>query len=366
MQLCDRDIFKALINGSLVFGAFNERYPFEPKKQVQPASIDLRLGNRFVRFSHELSEFDIKDIRKVSDYSIINYVEDGEKIIIKPNEIVYGQIYEHFYVGDEFSARIEGRSRVARLGISVHCTGNYINPGFTGTMPLQIVNHNAFSIALYPYIGICQMVVYKLTGIPAVRYIEKGNYNNEQVPGVSIMSSDPLDGIKMENTIKEKRIQKRLDQIIRECNIDNTHRAMEHVEKDNIVQQYLVQIGKVVNHGDVTMGDSYIADQVANQGKNAGKNSTIHQSYMKNTVKDEDRQVLMDEINKLRNHIKESEEYDDDTIDVLVGDLVRAKKALQNKDQDTALEGLKKIGKEIYQIAKSIGCSLLVKYLSGG
>ena len=62
MQLCDKDIFDALKYGELIFLGLNKDYPFVPEKQVQPASIDLRLGNRFVRFKTDINSFDIKNI----------------------------------------------------------------------------------------------------------------------------------------------------------------------------------------------------------------------------------------------------------------------------------------------------------------
>lgn len=366
MQLCDRDICEAILNADLVFAAVNKKYPFEMTKQVQPASIDLRLGNRFVRFSHELTEFDIKNIKELDKYSIVEQVQDGEKIVIGPHEIVYGQIYEQFYIGEQFSARIEGRSRVARLGISVHCTGDYINPGFTGTMPLQIINHNPISIVLYPYIGICQMILYRLTAVPTVGYKERGNYNEEQVPGASIMSADPLDGFRTENTIKGMIIQEKLNQIIDKYNKNrNPEESIKTREKEVILLQYIGQIENYINSGDIKMGDKYISENTVNQGKNAGKNSINFQYNKENSSEHKDYQMIIDEINKLRDYIKKSKEYDDDAVDIIAGDLVKAKKALENEDEDTAVKQFKKLGKEVYQIAKNIGCSLLVKYFSG-
>jgi len=368
MQLCDKSIYKALKNGSLVIIGLNEKYPFIPAKQVQPASVDLRLGNRFVKFSDKISEFDIRNIESIEQYSIVEQIEDGQGVIIKPNEIIYGQIYEQISIGDEFSAKIEGRSRVARLGISVHCTGDYINPGFIGAMPLQIINHNSFSIVLYPYIGICQMVIYKLTDIPLIKYSEKvrlqdDRYYGEDVPSASIISADPLNGIKMGNSLIEKKIDMLIEQynksIEREMNsISET--TISRQSADKLSGNYIYNINI---EGEV-MRDQYNAKQAGIQGSKAGEQAVIHQYYTESKIDESEYQELIDEISNLRNYIKECHNYSSDEIDIMVGELVQIKNAVQKKDENKFLGLLKQSGKQFYDIAKSLGCAVLSKYIS--
>lgn len=195
MQLCDKDIFDALQRGELIFLGMNKNYPFIPEKQVQPASIDLRLGNRFVRFKENIDSFDIHDIENIDSYLDEVFLEEKQGYVIPPHEVVYCHVYEQMSIGDCYSARIEGRSRVARLGLSIHCTGDYINPGFMGSMPLQIVNHNYFPITVYPYMSICQIIIYELAQQPLITYAEKSTlptnkYYNEKYPSPSILSCD--------------------------------------------------------------------------------------------------------------------------------------------------------------------------------
>lgn len=195
MQLCDKDILKLLKNGDLEIKGTKE-YPFSIYQQVQPASVDLRLGSQFFRFKNDVKCIDIKDIESTESIKKLMSEEDypeGTKIIINPHEIVYGQIHEQLAISDSFSARIVGRSRVARLGLSIHCTGSYINPGFCGAMPLQICNHNNFPIIIYPYITICQLVLYRITDIPLITYskratLQSNPYYNETKAGPSILS----------------------------------------------------------------------------------------------------------------------------------------------------------------------------------
>lgn len=94
MQLCDKDIFDALKYGELIFLGLNKDYPFVPEKQVQPASIDLRLGNRFVRFKTDINSFDIKNINTINSYLDELFLEDKQSYTIYPQEVIYCHVYE--------------------------------------------------------------------------------------------------------------------------------------------------------------------------------------------------------------------------------------------------------------------------------
>jgi dUTPase len=83
------------------------------------------------------------------------------------------RIYERFKVPSAYAGKVEGRSSFARLGLMVHCTGDFINPGWGGYMPLQLYNAGPFSIRIYPYLDICQLKVVKLTKEPDRSYGEE-------------------------------------------------------------------------------------------------------------------------------------------------------------------------------------------------
>lgn len=173
MQLCDKEIYKEMARGELLFVGPDPNFPFKKDLQVQPASVDLRLGSKIMRFKDNILVFDTKDIMGASSYYAEKHFNDDEPIEMGPHETIFGEIYEQICIPDHLSARVRGRNRIARLGVSVHCTGDYINPGFVGTMPLQIINHNNFSVILYPHIEICQMVLYHLSDVPLVSYRER-------------------------------------------------------------------------------------------------------------------------------------------------------------------------------------------------
>ena len=73
------------------------------------------------------------------------------------------RIYERFCVPAGYAGKIEGRSSFARLGLSVHCTGDFINPGWEGFMPLQLCNFGPYPIKLAPYFPVCQLMIVRLS-----------------------------------------------------------------------------------------------------------------------------------------------------------------------------------------------------------
>lgn len=193
MVLSDKDIHLLLRNGELVVLGTDPAHPFVAVDQVQPCSIDLRLGNRFLRFKPGIVEFDIRNIADVSALMEEEIVADKERIVLPPNGILFGQIYEQLRLPPTCCGYIEGRSRFARLGLSVHVTGGFINPEFEGAMPLQIVNNNSFPIAIYPYITICQLLLNRLSGAPLIPYPRRSNnpYHKESHAGPSMIGKDP-------------------------------------------------------------------------------------------------------------------------------------------------------------------------------
>lgn len=89
---------------------------------------------------------------------------------IWPGQVVMARIYESFQVPPEYAAKVEGRSSYARIGLAVHCTGDFINPGWSGYMPLQLFNASPFPIKILPYLPICQLMLVPLTSEPERSY----------------------------------------------------------------------------------------------------------------------------------------------------------------------------------------------------
>ena len=123
--LSDVDIKKYLDEGKIVID------PIEDDKQIQPSSVDLRLGDEFKGFKIVTKPFiDPFDKIDLESYMESLTVEEGEPFIIHPGEFTLATTYEYVKIPDDIVARVEGRSSMGRLGITMHVTAGYIDPGF--------------------------------------------------------------------------------------------------------------------------------------------------------------------------------------------------------------------------------------------
>jgi dCTP deaminase len=131
----------------------------DPEMQIQPSSVDLRIGNDFKGFKIIKKPFiDPKDPENIDSYMESIHVEEGEAFIIHPNEFTLATTYETVKVPDYLVARVEGRSSMGRLGITMHVTAGFIDPGFEGKITLEISNIGKMPVALYPGQRACQIV----------------------------------------------------------------------------------------------------------------------------------------------------------------------------------------------------------------
>jgi dCTP deaminase len=130
--------------------------PFDPS-MVQPASVDIRLGNSFRVFhNHRIQSIDLGDPpRDLTEHVEID--EDGGEFVIHPGEFVLGTTQEWVEIPDDVVCRIEGKSSIGRLGLVVHATAGFVDPGFKGTLTLEIANFNSVPIVLRPGLFICQL-----------------------------------------------------------------------------------------------------------------------------------------------------------------------------------------------------------------
>jgi dCTP deaminase len=140
--------------------------PWDPEL-VQPASIDLRLGNSFRVFhNHRVTAIDLRDPPRNLTEEVV--VPEGEPFAIHPGEFVLGRTLEYLELPDDVVARIEGKSSIGRLGLIVHATAGFVDPGFRGTLTLEITNLTRVPIKLYTGLLIAQLSFMGLD-VPAER-----------------------------------------------------------------------------------------------------------------------------------------------------------------------------------------------------
>jgi dCTP deaminase len=129
--------------------------PFEAQL-IQPASIDLRLGDSFRVFhNHRTSAIDLRDPPQGLTEEVVAGTEEG--FVIHPGEFCLGRTHEWVELPDDVVARIEGKSSLGRLGLIVHATAGFIDPGWKGTLTLELNNLTRVPIKLYPGLLIAQL-----------------------------------------------------------------------------------------------------------------------------------------------------------------------------------------------------------------
>jgi len=129
--------------------------PWDPA-MVQPASIDLRLGGSFRVFhNHKIQAIDLA--APPSDLTEHVQVENDGEFVIHPTEFVLGRTAETVGLPNDVVARIEGKSSLGRLGLIVHATAGFVDPGFRGSLTLEITNFNSVPIVLRPGLPIAQL-----------------------------------------------------------------------------------------------------------------------------------------------------------------------------------------------------------------
>ena len=155
MVLSDRALRDAIASGRLNVTPLDAT-------AIQPSSIDLRLGSVFRVFINQ-TETHIDPMRDQPDLTEAVAVADGASFVLHPGEFVLGGTVETIQMPDDLVGRIEGKSSLGRLGLMVHSTAGYVDPGFRGSLTLELSNHANLPILLWPGMRVSQLSVMQLT-----------------------------------------------------------------------------------------------------------------------------------------------------------------------------------------------------------
>ncbi|WP_302083762.1 dCTP deaminase [Salinibaculum rarum] len=189
MQLADQNIQERLAEGDLVIEPLDD-----PDLQIQPATVDVRLGNKFLKFQQaNIPHIDPLDDAEVEDYVEEIIIDDDEQFILHPDEFVLGTTIETVGVPDDLKGQVEGRSSLGRLALVVHATAGVIDPGFKGQITLELSNLGKAPVALTPGMRIAQLEFIELKD-PAERPYgeERGSkYQGQEGPVASRITGDP-------------------------------------------------------------------------------------------------------------------------------------------------------------------------------
>jgi dCTP deaminase len=126
------------------------------EQMVQPASVDLKLGRSFRVFHNfRVAAIDLRD--PPTNLTEAIEITDDEPFVIHPGEFVLGRTEEWVELPDDLVARIEGKSSLGRLGLIVHATAGFVDPGWKGTLTLEITNLTRVPIKLWAGKPIAQL-----------------------------------------------------------------------------------------------------------------------------------------------------------------------------------------------------------------
>ena len=168
MILSDVDIKKALKSGEISIDPWNEKY-------LQPASVDLHLDKHFLVFNTKKNY--VIDPKKPMDEMMDEIeISEAKPFVIHPGEFALGLIYEKTGVSANFVGRLEGKSSVGRMGLLIHVTAGFLDPGNCLKMTLELHNTAELPILLYYKMPIAQMAFEKLSSECEKPYsVENGN-----------------------------------------------------------------------------------------------------------------------------------------------------------------------------------------------
>ena len=148
MILSDGTIRQLIASGELLLEPIEEG-------QIQPASVDVRLGDEFLVFRNHTLEV-IDPFNKPTDLNERVLVAEGNAFILHPGEFVLGTTRETVGLPDNLVARVEGKSSLGRLGLLIHATAGFVDPLFKGQVTLELSNVATLPIKLWPGMRIGQ------------------------------------------------------------------------------------------------------------------------------------------------------------------------------------------------------------------
>lgn len=189
MILSDTDILRRLEQGDLEIDPLSDI-----DQQVQPCSVDLRLGGEFLEFNRtQIPCIHPNNIDEVNQYVSETHVEEDEEFILHPGEFALATTVESVTVPDDLVGHVEGRSSLGRLAIIIHATAGLADAGYTGQITLELSNLGAAPVALSPGMRISQITFTRMTS-PADRPYgtERGSkYQGQSGPEASRIGDDP-------------------------------------------------------------------------------------------------------------------------------------------------------------------------------
>jgi dCTP deaminase len=183
--LSDRDIRAEIEAGRIVIE------PYIPEA-VQPSSVDLHVDRRFRVFRN--SRYPFIDVREEQpELTEMVEISGDDPFILHPGEFVLGSTLERIQLPDDIVARLDGKSSLGRLGLLIHSTAGFVDPGWDGNLTLELSNVANLPITLYDGMKIGQISFQRLSSPVEVGYGDArigSKYRGQRDPTASLYHRD--------------------------------------------------------------------------------------------------------------------------------------------------------------------------------
>ena len=156
MVLSDRSIREELSQGRIIIR------PLDPTS-IQPASVDLRLDHRLLVFKSWRRPFYIDVRQNLEDLNELVELKEDEPFLLSPGEFVLASTLEWIGLPNDLVGRLEGKSSLGRIGLLIHSTAGYVDPGWQGHLTLELSNVAKLPITLYYRMKIGQISFLRLS-----------------------------------------------------------------------------------------------------------------------------------------------------------------------------------------------------------
>lgn len=171
--LTDSQIRREYANGTIGIA------PYEPGL-VNPCSYDVRLGSKFRVYDTSLQS-KVNVCRHAPKMTLVT-VESGGVLELPPGYFALGETIETIRLPNHILARFEGKSTLGRYGLMTHVTAGFVDPGFQGTVTLELRNVSPVTLILEPGQRIGQLAFEQLSTPVSMGYWETGRYQGQTGP----------------------------------------------------------------------------------------------------------------------------------------------------------------------------------------
>lgn len=171
MALSDVDIKRLLKSGKMKIEPFSE-------EQIGPGSVDLTLSNEWYFFKNRYmgKEVDLGE----TPFRKVQKKMKADTVTLRPGEMCLGKTLEKISLPPDIMGRLEGRSRYARMGLSIHVTSALVQPGSRNHQILEMVNLSPFSIKIHAGMRVSQIVFDALRTATSRPYSKYGKIARRQ------------------------------------------------------------------------------------------------------------------------------------------------------------------------------------------